>query len=649
MDKEKIPFEFHTGISQAFGVTKVPNGVQFSVYLSHCSKCFLKLYKKGKKTPVATIELDEKYKMGSAYFIVVKKAAGAENQRTIWEILEEDYEYMYEADGTEFVDPYADFVTGRGHWGKKSDYPKRGGICLQEFDWEEDSPLRTPYSELILYQLHVRGFTMHNSSRVKHKGTFLGLQEKIPYLSDLGINGVLLLPVYEFGEIIKSAELPDTVPEEIKETGTEHEESAELNFWGYGVADTFFFAPKAAYANNKKNPSEEFQALVKAFHKAGIEVLLDIYFLPGTNLFLMTDCLRNWVVKYHVDGFRVNQDVMPSLTLASDPILSGVKILGNYWDMGLLHQAMISGQKNSLAEYNEGYMNEARKFLKSDEGMVEKMVHFFSRNSSEFSYINFITHVNGFTLMDLVSYDVKHNEKNGENNHDGTEYNYSWNCGYEGKTRKKHILNRRMVQLRNALLMLFTSQGTPMLLAGDELGNTQDGNNNPYCQDNPVTWIQWSRSALSIMLHQYTKNLIKLRKCFQVLHQEEPLRMMDYLSCGLPDLSIHGTEAWRPDFSNYSRMLGMLYYGGYVKKGKGRSIYILYNMYWETKSFDLPDLPKGHGWKVIIDTYDNEFDETQLYEERKPDKRMNRKKKTQTKLIRKTVVAPRSIVIFVED
>lgn len=643
MKKEITPFEYSVGMSRTFGVTKVPGGVQFSVYLSHCNKCFLKLYKKGKKTPAATIELDEKYKMGSAYFIVVKKAADVQDERTIWEIVESDYEYLYEADGEPFVDPYADYITGRDYWGKKSEYPKRAGICLQEVDWEGDVPLRIPYSDMILYQLHVRGYTRHSSSKVRHKGTFLGLKEKIPYLSDLGINGVLILPVYEFSEI---NEKKGMTPSEVKE---EDEEEIKINYWGYGGEDTYFFAPKAAYASDKSNPSGEFMALVKAFHKAGIEVLLDIYFAPGTNLFLMTDCLRNWVIRYHVDGFRINQDVMPSLTLASDPILSGVKILGNYWDMGILHQAKITGQKNDLAEYNDGYMNEARKFLKSDEGMVEKMVWYFSRNSAEHSYINFITHVNGFTLMDLVSYDIKHNEANGEHNQDGTEFNYSWNCGIEGKTRKKYIVNRRMVQLRNALLMLMTSQGTPMLLAGDELGNTQFGNNNPYCQDNSVTWIQWNQTNLSKMLHDYTKNLIRLRKCFKVLHQDMPLRMMDYLSCGLPDLSIHGTEAWRADFSNYSRMLGMLYYGGYVNRGKGRSIYILYNMYWEAKSFDLPDLPKGHGWKVLIDTYDNNFDETQLYQERKPDKKPDRRRKSQTKLIRKTVVAPRSIVVFVED
>lgn len=632
MKKEKIPFEYSTGATRTFGVTKVPKGVQFSVYLSHGNTCFLKLYKKGRKTPTVIIELDEKYKMGSAYFIVIRKSSAVDDERTIWEILEKDYEYLYEADGQEFIDPYADYVTGREWWGKRSEDSKRAGICLEEFEWGEDRPLRIPYSELILYQIHVRGYTKHSSSKVKHKGTFSGLGEKIPYLKDLGINGVLLLPVYEFREITEKTE-----------------EENVVNYWGYGAEDTFFFAPKAAYASDKSNPSGEFQALVKAFHEAGIEVLLDIYFSPGTNLFLMTDCLRNWVIKYHVDGFRINQEVMPSLTLASDPILSGVKILGNYWDMGLLHQAKISGQKNALAEYNEGFMNDARRFLKSDEGMVERMMWLFSRNSEEYSIINFITHVNGFTLLDLVSYDVKHNEANGEQNRDGTEYNYSWNCGFEGKTKRKHILSRRMVQLRNALLMVLSSQGTPMILGGDELGNTQLGNNNPYCQDGPITWIQWRQNALSKMLHEYTKNLIRFRKCFQVLHQDKPMRMTDYLSCGLPDLSVHGTEAWRPNFSNYSRMLGMLYYGGYVDEGRGRSVYILYNMYWEAKSFDLPDLPGGHGWKVMIDTYDNSFDETQLYQKKKSDKRISRKQRLQQKLIRKTVVAPRSIVVFVED
>lgn len=638
MTKENHPFEYHMGNALSFGVVQVPEGVQFSVHLPNQKKCFLKLYKKGEKKPVRVLELTDKYKMGSAYFVTVSKSGENQDTRSVAEILSQDYEYLYEADGKEFVDPYADYVTGRELWGKRNAaVQERGGICIQAFDWEEDTPLRIPYSDLILYQLHVRGYTRHSSSKVKYKGTFEGLHQKIPYMQDLGINGVLLLPVYEFDEI--------TWDQEQRALG--NREPSKINYWGYGTKDAYYFAPKASYSGTKDSPSVEFRRMVKAFHRAGIEVLLDIYFAPGTNLFLMTDCLRSWVLNYHVDGFRVNQDVMPALTLASDPILSGVKILGNYWDMNMLHGAKLPNQKNALAEYNEGFMNDARKFLKSDEGMVAKVAKYFSRNSEEHSYINFITHVNGFTLMDLVSYDIKHNEANGEMNRDGTEFNYSWNCGVEGKTRKKAILDRRMTQIRNAFLMLLTSQGTPMLLAGDEWGNTQMGNNNAYCQDNTTTWINWTETKTALQIHDFVKKLIRFRKEFPVLHQEKPVYQMDTLSCGMPDLSVHGTQAWRPDFSNYSRMLAMLYYGDYVDRESGRSVYVIYNMFWEAKSFDLPHLPKGRTWKVMIDSYDNLFDEELYYERRRVVKKKT-SRKSKPELQKKTVVAPRSVVVFVE-
>lgn len=646
MKKGNGLFEYRVGNAQPFGVTKVPEGVQFAVYLPDSDVCLLKLYKKGRKQPSCVIEMKDRFKVGSVFFVTVFKAEHTIDTRPIEQILTEDYEYMYEAGGVEFVDPYAAGVTGRQHWGKCGSGKEsvRGRICLEDFDWGEDMPLRTPYSEMILYQLHVRGYTKHSSSKVKHKGTFRGLMEKIPYLKDLGINGVMLLPAYEFCEVQTKDKAVTVASQSVQQT---QKETEKLNYWGYGAKDTFYFAPKSSYTSENKSPAREFKEMIRAFHENGIEVLLDIYFSPGTNLFLMTDCLRNWVLQYHVDGFRVNQEVMSSLALASDPILSGVKLLTAYWDMDMLHTAKISGRKNSLAEYNEGFMNDVRRFLKSDEGMVERVAGYFCRNSEEYSYINFITHVNGFTLMDLVSYDIKHNESNGEMNQDGTEFNYSWNCGVEGKTRKKAIMDRRMIQIRNALLMLLTSQGTPMLLAGDELGNTQLGNNNAYCQDNAVGWINWNQTKTSQSIHTFVKNMIQFRKAFPVLHRKETNRMLDTLSCGMPDLSIHGMQAWRPDFSNYSRMLGMLYYGKYTQDREGRSVYIIYNMYWEAKSFDLPNLPKGCTWRVMIDSYDNTF-ETQLLTAKKK-KASGKKKKQQSVLSKKTVVPPRSIVVFVEE
>ncbi|MCD7825136.1 MAG: alpha amylase C-terminal domain-containing protein [Clostridiaceae bacterium] len=651
MNQGNRMFEYRVGDTMAFGVTKVPDGVQFAVYLPDGKDCFLKVYKKGRKEPALRIALTDKYKKGSVYFVTLCKAKDCTDPREIADILSEDYEYLYEADGVERPDAYADYITGRDSWGKRTKGQQRCGICVQDFSWGEDIPLRIPYSDLILYQLHVRGYTKHSSSKVKHKGTFCGLVEKIPHLRDLGINAVMLLPAYDFDELEPSEKRQGQAPAGENGQGTAEKEEplVKVNYWGYGAEPAFYFAPKASYACKGACPSTEFKEMVKAFHTNGIEVLMDIYFSPGTNLVLMMDCLRSWVLKYHIDGFRVNQEVMPSLSLASDPLLSGVKILGNYWDINMLHGAGIVGRKDALAEYNEGFMNDARRFLKSDEGMVERVAGMFARNAKEHSFVNFITHVNGFTLMDLVSYDIKHNEENGEMNQDGTEFNYSWNCGAEGKTRKKMIMERRMTQIRNALIMLFTSQGTPMLLAGDEFGNTQFGNNNAYCQDNAISWIQWNMTQTSKEIYDFVKNLIRFRKSFPVLHQKNALRMMDTLSCGMPDLSIHGLQAWRPDYSNYSRMLAMLYYGAYVEEGKGRSVYVIYNMFWEPKAFDLPNLPNRGKWKVIIDSYDNSFDESLLTAKKKTVAKKKKKEERQAQFQRKTVVAPRSVVIFVEE
>ena len=599
MVKENELFEYRVGSSMPFGVTKVPEGVQFAVYLPKSKDCFLKLYKKGRKTPVCVVALTEKFKVGGVYFVTICKSALNQDTRSIEEILTEDYEYMYEADGEEFVDPYADYITGREQWGRRGSHvkPVRGGICLHNFDWKDDMPLRIPYSDLILYQLHVRGYTKHSSSKVTHKGTFRGLMEKLPYLKELGINGVLLLPVYEFCEVSETDKENRSMEfSDLQSDG--EEQKSKVNYWGYGTKNTYYFAPKAAYSSGLTTPSDEFKEMVQAFHENGIEVLLDIYFTPGTNLFLMTDCLRSWVLNYHVDGFRINQEVMPSITVASDPILSGVKILASYWDMDMLHSAGISGQKNALAEYNEGFMNDARRFLKSDEGMVERMVNYFSRNPKEHSVVNFITHVNGFTMMDLVSYDVKHNQDNGEMNQDGTEFNYSWNCGVEGKTRKKTILDRRMIQIRNAFLMLMTSQGTPMILAGDELGHTQLGNNNAYCQDNIISWLDWTRLDKYKEIHDFVRYMIAFRKKHAIIRKR-----MKPVSCQLPEISIHNGTPFNSYTEYNTHMIGVMFAGRDEKDSKDDIIFYCINTYWEPLIMQLPVLPNGMKWVVDVNTY----------------------------------------------
>ena len=662
MDKKKELFEYKVGETLRFGVTKVSDGVQFAISLPDKRHCTLKLYRKGQKRPACCIELSKKYKRGSVYFVTINGCTDANESRDIATLLSEDYEYMYEADGEELIDPYASVISGREKWGRRSESAVlRGGISLEEFDWQGDAPLEIDFCDMILYQLHVRGYTKHSSSNVKQRGTFEGLKEKIPYIKDLGVNGVLLLPCYEFDEFLSQKghalgepgmdsrfrkQIEQTESNLAKESVQRDKvTSAKINYWGYGSSETYYFAPKSAYASDKANASREMKELIRSLHQAGIEVLLDIYFSPGTNICLMEDCLRNWVLEYHVDGFRVNQEVMPSLVLVSDPVLSGVKLLTSYWDIDVLRQAGVLRQENALAEYNEGFMNCARRFLKSDEGQVESFAEYFRRNGNEHSVVNFMTYVNGFTMMDLVSYDVKHNDDNGEMNQDGTEYNYSWNCGVEGKSRKKAIVARRMCQIRNAFLMLLLAQGTPMILAGDEFGNTQNGNNNPYCQDNAITWLDWKQMTNNKEIHTYVKKMIAFRKEHPVLHREKALHMYDSLSCGMPDLSIHGMQAWKADYSYYSRMLAMLYYGDYQQKPDGTSddsVYIIFNMYWEARSFDLPNLPGDKEWYPAIETYGNTFSTVPV-----PVRKKKRVRKPSLESQKKTVVPPRSIVVFV--
>lgn len=656
-------FSYKPGDTLPFGVTRVSDGVQFAVSIPNGKDCYLNLYRKGQKRPACRIGLSREYKRGSVYFVRVTDCPGTTPDRSVADVLSQEYEYMYETDGEEFVDSYAAMVYGRERWGRRQakSVGVRGGICLEEFDWQGDGPLGISFSDMILYQLHVRGFTKHHSSKVAHRGTYDGLRERIPYLRELGVNALLLLPCYEFDELPqeqqhalgepKGGEASRPIPQKhIRDTVYGREmpagkQAGKLNYWGYGSRDTYYFAPKASYASEPHRVSVEFKELVRSLHQAGIEVLLDIYFTPGTNVCLMEDCLRSWVLEYHIDGFRVNQEVTPSLMLVSDPILSGVKLLADYWNREVLAETGTLGREHALAEYNEGFMNCARRYLKSDEGQVEGFANYLRRNTSDVAAVNFMTYVNGFTMMDLVCYDVKHNEENGELNQDGTQYNYSWNCGVEGKSRKKAIVSRRMCQIRNAFAMMLLSQGTPMLLAGDEFGNTQNGNNNPYCQDNEITWLDWRQLESRREIFDYVKKLIAFRKEHPVLHQARELQMYDSLSCGIPDISIHGTQAWRADFSYYSRMLAVLLYGEYQNREDGTaddSIYIIFNMYWEPRSFDLPNLPGDKEWYPAIETYENSFHEIP-----KPVKRKRRRKKTSLESQKKTVVPPRSVVVFV--
>ena len=584
--------------------------IQFSIALPKENKCTLCLYQQEMEQPFAEIELDSKYKIGGIFSIQLY--IGEEWRKSVC------YSYkIFDRRGNkekEILDPYAKKIVGREKWGENielsSEERKKKTKAALSFGEGKNVPIvenKLPFEEMILYQLHVRGFTKDHSSKVKNKGTFLGMTEKISYLKDLGINALLLMPCYEFDEVMEKDRV--LVPEELAYLNLSEQNKKEhrkINYWGY-VKEANYFAPKASYAKKPDQAEQEMKAMIQKFHENHIEIFMEMWFVNGTNQTMIVDCLRYWVLEYGIDGFKINNDVVHTNMVATDPILANTKFLTNGWDQRYLYGEE-QCEKRVLGEFNDGFMVDARRYLKGDEGQVAAFLNRFKKNPNPIGVVNYISNANTFTLMDMVSYDIKHNEENGEDGRDGTEYNYSWNCGYEGPTRKKQVVQLRMKQLRNAILMLLLSMGTPMILAGDEFGNSQNGNNNAYCQDNPIGWVNWKKNTMNKYIFDFYKYVIHLRKNHPIFRRSEEFRCIDYVACGYPDISFHGTKAWFPDTSNYSRVLGMMLCGKYAPINKRKSddfFYLAFNMHWEPHSYDLPKLPKEMHWKVLIDTAEN--------------------------------------------
>lgn len=556
----------------ALGVTKLSeDSVQISVWRQGVSRCELCIYQNQKKHTYPMFPAKE-WGMADYFTLCIEKEGIAERLQGMT--------YDFVADGDRFVDPYAREIAGRDAFGRKPQ-KLRGRFDFTEFDWSDENWDKLSADRMILYQCHVRGFTKHRSSGVKHPGTFSGMQEKIPYLKELGVNTLLLMPAYDFDEYMRD------------ESGNELK---KVNYWGY-AKDAFYFAPKASYGSGEENVSVEFQKLVKRLHQSGMNVMLDMYFVDRTPAFILS-CLRYYALHFHVDGFRINQECIEAEWLKGDPVLSHVKLLGYNWG----EQSESSGRE-ILLEMNDGFLVDARRFLKSDEGQTESFYRRFREQKQGVGLVHCITQHNGFTLRDLISYDVKHNEKNGEGNRDGTEYNYSWNCGAEGPSRRKEVNRKRATQERNAFAMLLLGMASPMILAGDEFGKTQKGNNNAYCQDNATTWLDWHLLEKNAGLFEYVKRLIAFRKKHPLYHNRSYLTGMDTRGLGAPDVSCHGEEPWDVKFSYYSRELGVLYYGGYYG---GESLYFAFNFHWESHEFYLPDVRNCGRWKVLLDTSEEE-------------------------------------------
>jgi isoamylase len=644
-------YPVRTGRPLPFGATVVPGGVNFSVYSNHATAMTLVLFRPGESEPIAELPFPPSCRIGGVYAMIV------------YGLDVETIEYGYRADGAFcpeqghrfdrgqiLTDPYAKIITGGETWGEpRATREYRAQAGYDDFEWEDDQPLNLPPEDIVVYELHVRGFTRHSSSAVSFPGTFAGLTEKIPYLRQLGVNCIELMPIFEFDEMSNPRSNP--------ETGERLHD-----FWGYNPLG--FFAPKAGYAATSRQGMqiEEFKNLVKQMHRAGIEVVLDVVFnhtaegneqgpsisfrgLDNSTYYMLTpdgdyynfsgtgntlncnhsvvrgfvlDCLRYWVTEFHIDGFRFDLAAIlgrapdgsllanPPLleSLAQDPILRDCKLIAEAWDAGGLYQVGSFPSYARWSEWNGRYRDAIRRFLKGDEDTAGEMAVRLVGSPDLYegrtptASVNFITAHDGFTLHDLVAYNDRHNEANGEDNRDGEQSNNSWNCGQEGPTDDAGIRALRDRQVRNALLLLLTSRGIPMLVAGDEAGRTQHGNNNAYCHDE-LSWFDWSLVQRNHGLVRFVRSAIAFR------HAHPALRGS---GCGeshagtgrYPDVSWHGAQAWEADWSPHVKLLAAMFHAD--SDGTQDWVYLAANAYWESQDVALPEPPAGMAWCLFADT-----------------------------------------------
>ena len=641
-------FEVRPGMYEVNGAKAIPCGVNFTVHSFGATSCELLLFKRMEEEPYAVLKFPENYKIGKVYSMIV------------FGLKIEEFEYAYRLDGPYepkkgllfdkrkyLLDIYAKAVTGQSVWGveKKEKVCYKARVVKDDFDWNNSRQPLIPMEDLIIYEMHVRGFTNHSSSGVKHPGTFEGLREKIPYLKELGVNAVELMPIFEFDEMNDYREA---------------EGKPLINYWGYNTVS--FFAPNTSYTGNVEYNREgtELKKLIKELNDNGIECFLDVVFnhtaegnehgpyfsFKGfdNNIYYMLtpegyyynfsgcgntlncnhpivqqmilECLRYWVTAYHIDGFRFdlasilgrNEDGSPMSkppllqSLAFDPILGNVKLIAEAWDAGGLYQVGSFPAWNRWAEWNGKYRDDMRNFLKGDYGMAgiaaQRITGSRDLYNPEYrgnnASVNFLTCHDGFTLWDLYSYNMKHNEANGWNNTDGSDDNRSWNCGAEGETTDEAILMLRRKMVKNAAAVLMMSRGTPMFLAGDEFYNTQYGNNNAYCQDNEISWLNWGMLEQNRENYDFFRYMIRLRKEHSVIR-----KFSGHCSLGFPEIQVMEPEG---DL----KVLRVVYAGRRtVKHGENEKddiVCLAINVFWEEQEFLLPGLTSGSGWFVAADT-----------------------------------------------
>ncbi|MBQ4482220.1 MAG: hypothetical protein II966_03200 [Lachnospiraceae bacterium] len=545
----------------------------------------LELYSRQSGMRLYSIHYPKDYHLGSVYSLTVK---GLDPKR---------YLYKLKSGKSDYIDPYVKTIDGNTRFGKRDGM---GGFESPMPQIKNNRP-GTEWEDMILYLLNVRAFTKDPSSKVKSPGTFAGLKEKIPYLKKLGVTSLLLQPAYDFNEL------------------TEQGTNKRLNLWGYVPGN--YFIPKPAYSSG--DPVTEFSDLIDELHKNKMELLMQFYFMPDDATTFILKVLRYWVRTYEVDGFEIMGASLPVTEIVKDPYLTDTKLIFTEMNADDVYGRSAPVMMNA-GVVNSPFMYDMRKFLKGDEDMLHAVSKHLLEHPDRNAVINFITTYYGFTLKDLVSYDRKHNEKNGEDGSDGSDYNYSWNCGDEGVSRKKGVNSLRLRQMKNAMMFVILSQGVPMIRFGDEFCNSQRGNNNAWCQDNKISYLDWNDLERNKDFNDFVRNLIALRKEHPVFHARYAKKMYDYISCGSPDASFHGEQAWNQSFANYNRHFALMYTGAYEKMPAGKcddDFYVAYNMHWTGHRFHPPKTSKGKKWKICLSSgngresgiYDEDKNELAVY------------------------------------
>lgn len=652
-------FKIRPGFFRMYGACVASNGVSFTINSHGATRCTLLLFKPQAPKPYARIPFPDSYRIGDTYSMLV------------FDIKPDEFEYAFSFDGpyepakgllfnkeNVLLDPYSRAVTGQRKWGEKpeggKDFEYRARVVKSSFDWGNIKQLEQPFEDLVIYETHVRGYTKDKSSGVSAPGTFAGLKDKIPYLKDLGINAVELMPIFEFDEM-ESARVVDGVQ--------------LYNYWGYNTVS--FFAPNTSYAFNEEHNHEgdELKSLIKALKENGIEVILDVVFnhtaegnemgpcfsfkgIDNNVYYMLTpdahyynfsgcgnvmncnhpvvrsfiiDCLRHWAIEYRVDGFRfdlasilgrdqngapmANPPILESL--AFDPVLGKMKLIAEAWDAGGLYQVGSFPSWNRWAEWNGRYRDDMRSFLKGDDGMAGNAITRITGSRDLYSpesrghkaSVNFMTCHDGFTLYDLYSYNEKHNEKNGWNNTDGDNNGHSWNCGAEGETDDPNVNGLRRRLIKNAFAALLCSRGPAMFFAGDEFCNTQFGNNNAYCQDNIISWLDWSRLEKFKEIHDFVRHMIQFRKEHPILR-----KMTKPSSCQFPEISVHNGTPFNASTDYKTKLIGIMYAGRNEEDTEDDIVFYCMNAYWEPLVMQLPVLPNGKHWHVDTNTNAEYFD-----------------------------------------